>query len=55
MQRRRAQLAAEAQRLDPVIATLTPLYAALSVEQKLLAERLLRGDGDDGFRIRGGR
>jgi hypothetical protein len=41
--------------LDPVINALTPLYAALSVQQKLLAERLLRGDGDGELRIRDGR
>jgi hypothetical protein len=55
LQRRRAQLTAEGQRLDPVINALTPLYAALSEQQKLLAERLLRGDGDGELRIRGDR
>jgi hypothetical protein len=44
LQLRRTALAAEVQRLDAVSRALTPLYNALSVEQKLVAERLLRGE-----------
>ena len=45
--RRQADLAARSQRLGAVMRALTPLYAALSVEQKAVADRLV-GTSDGG-------
>jgi hypothetical protein len=53
--RRRADLAARSERLATVASTLTPLYAALSVEQKAVADRLIGTSEDGDIVIRRGR
>jgi hypothetical protein len=45
--RRQADLTARSERMGAVMRALTPLYAALSVEQKAVADRLV-GTSDDG-------
>jgi len=55
LERRRAELTAENERLQTVMNALTPLYTALSAEQRVIADRLLRGDDDGELRIRDGR
>ena len=53
--RRQAELTGQSQRLGAVMNALTPLYAALSVEQKAIADRLVGTDGDGRIVIRRGR
>ncbi len=45
LQRRQAELNTRSQRLNSFINVLAPLYAALSVEQRLIADRYLDVDG----------
>ena len=53
--RRRADLAAQSQRLAAVTDALTPLYAQLSAEQKAVADRLIGTSEDGDVVIRRGR
>jgi hypothetical protein len=53
--RRQADLSARSERLVAVTRALTPLYAALSVEQKAVADRLMSTSDDGRIVIRRGR
>lgn len=54
MERRQAMLAAASTRLSETLAAAKPLYAALSPEQKQIADELLAPRGRGGFHQRGG-
>lgn len=55
LERRKAALAAASARMDELLASARPLYAALSPEQQKIADGLLaRRGGRDGHRQRGG-
>ena len=52
LERHQADLTARTERLQTFASVLTPLYAALSVEQKVIADRMLRPSDDGRMRIR---
>ncbi len=52
LERRQADLTARSERMETFVSVLTPLYAALSVEQKVIADRLLRPSDGGRMRIR---